>query len=239
MPASAIPKYELTIGELFPADDLVSQWVFTLTSLAEDLTMLMARLSMEAVKTDLREQMLFYRLAITRLLEARRLVDAWREHREINEFTAGKLVLGSLDLAAAYRRPAPDERSDVERLLLDSRNRTTHYSKIGQAELVALLQDYQRLPARMVFSQTPQGITSEYQWVTATRIQDTLGTPPWIPELSTHLEGFSRSVGSLASAWIMLANVSLMVHARRREIPLERIIDDPERLKEMVSARPS
>ncbi len=83
MAGSRLPDYKLTIGELFPADDLVAQWVFTMTSLAEDLTMLMSRLKAKEMDEQLREQMLFHRLVITRLLEARRLVDAWAGHAEI------------------------------------------------------------------------------------------------------------------------------------------------------------
>ncbi|MGB9184804.1 MAG: hypothetical protein WCB67_12120 [Solirubrobacteraceae bacterium] len=234
MAGSGLPDYKLTIGELFPADDLVAQWVFTLTSLAEDLTILMSRLKAEQMEERLREQMLFYRLVISRLLEARRLVDAWREHAEINGFTGGKLAFGPLDLTAAYARPGEHERSQVEQLLLDSRNRTTHYTKIGKPEIAGLLRDYERFPARMVISEARGAIESEYQWVTAIRVQDTIGTPPWAPGIVQHLEGFGRSIGSLAVAWIMLSNVCLMIYARRRGIALERIVDDPHKLEEML-----
>ena len=40
MSEGGLPRYKLTVGELFPADDLVAQWVFSVTSLAEDLTIL-------------------------------------------------------------------------------------------------------------------------------------------------------------------------------------------------------
>jgi hypothetical protein len=52
-------------------------------------------------------------------------------------------------LAAAYARPNAHERSAVEKLYADSRNRTVHYSKVGEAELRGLLHDYRWLPARM------------------------------------------------------------------------------------------
>ena len=67
-----LPQYKLTIGEIFPADDLVAQWVFTVTSVAEDIVILMRRLEADQP----RERMLFYRLLTTRLYEARRLVFA-------------------------------------------------------------------------------------------------------------------------------------------------------------------
>jgi hypothetical protein len=128
-PRGGLPRYKLTVGELFPADDLVAQWVFSLTSLAEDLTILTPLLN----RDDMREKMWFYRQLITRLLEARRLVQAHEDHREIAEFTAPNgLKFGSVDLAAAYARPSVHERSAVEKLYADSRNRTVHYSKVGE-----------------------------------------------------------------------------------------------------------
>ncbi len=144
------------------------------------------------------------------------------------------MAFGSLDLAAAYTRPGEHERSQVERLLLESRNRTTHYPEIGKPELAGLLRDYKHFPARMVMSEARGVIQSEYQWVTAIRVQDTIGAPPWAPKIVEHLEGMGRSIRSLAVAWIMLSNVCLMIYARKRGIPLERIIDDPHSLQEMV-----
>jgi hypothetical protein len=159
---------------------------------------------------------------------------AWQKHPEIQAFTGGRLAFGDLDLASAYTKGDGDSHSLVEKLLLDSRNRTTHYSKIGKAELAGLLGDYQRLPARMVMSETARGITAEYQWVTAIRFQDTIGAPPWAPDMVQHLDGFGRSVGSLVQGWTMLCCVCLILYTKKRGIPLERIIDEPDKLYAMV-----
>lgn len=234
MTDSGPAQYKLTIGELFPADDLVSQWMFTLTSVAEDLTILISKVNTAALEDQFREQMLFYRLLITRLLEARRLVLAWQKHPEIQAFTGGRLAFGDLDLASVYTKGDGGARSLVEKLLLDSRNRTTHYSEIGEPELAGLLRDYQRFPARMVMSEAAGGTSAEYQWVSAIRFQDTIGAPPWAPDMIQHLNGFGRSVGSLVQAWTMLCSVCLILYARRRGIPLERIIDEPDKLNAMV-----
>lgn len=234
MAGSGLPDYKLTIGELFPADDLVAQWVFTLTSLAEDLTMLMSRLNAEQMEERLREQMLFYRLVITRLLEARRLVDAWREHAEINGFTGGKLAFGSLDLTAAYTRPGEQERSEVEQLLLDSRNRTTALHKDREARDCWSAPGLRTLPGE------------DGDLRSARRYPERVSVGDCDPRPRHHRcaamgardrsapRGFGRSIGSLAVAWIMLSNVCLMIYARRRGIALERIIDDPHKLEEML-----
>ena len=115
------PRFKLTIGEMFPADDLVAQWVFTLTSLAEDVAMVTSHLGTE----ELREKMLFYRLLLTRLYEASRLIMARAKYPEIEEFTGAGLTIGGVDLVAAYTRP-PDGTSLVEQLYSDSRHRTVH-----------------------------------------------------------------------------------------------------------------
>jgi hypothetical protein len=229
-----LPRYKLTVGELFPADDLVAQWVFSLTSLAEDLTILTPLLN----RDDLRERMWFYRQLITRLLEARRLVQAHEDHPEIAEFTAPNgLKFGSVDLAAAYARPSVHERSAVEKLYADSRNRTVHYSKVGEPELRGVLHDYRWLPARMVTSGggedggRPQ---IEYQWVTGIRSQDVWGTEPWASGMAEHLHAFGQRTGALSSSWVMLSFVLLALHARRLGIPLERVVDNPGRIEAAV-----
>lgn len=161
MADSGLADFKLTIGELFPADDLVAQWVFTLTSVAEDLMLLTKELR-EVEADDLRDYVLFYRLLLTRILEARELVRAWKKYSAIRDFTRGELKWGKLDLVAVYTRPAADQRSVVEQLYVDSRNRTSHYSKIGESELAGLLRDYQRFPARIANYEKNDRLQAEY-----------------------------------------------------------------------------
>ena len=229
MSEGGLPRYKLTVGELFPADDLVAQWVFSVTSLAEDLTILTPLLN----RDEMREKMWLYRQLITRLLEARRLVQAHENHPEIAEFTAPNgLKLGPVDLGEAYARPSDDERSVVEKLYADSRNRTVHYSQVGEPELRGLLRDYRWLPARMVTSGGADGrrLQVEYQWVTGVRAQDVWGAEPWAAGMAEHLRKFGQQTGALSSTWIMLSFVLLVLHARRLGIPLEHVVDNPERL---------
>jgi hypothetical protein len=223
------PRFKLTIGELFPADDLVGQWVFTLTSLAEDVAMLMGHLDTEQP----REKMLFYRLLLTRLYEARRLIWARARYREIEEFTSGGLTFAGVDLVAAYTRP-PEGKSPVEQLYSDSRHRTVHYSHVGKPELRGLRRDYQNFPARMVVRERDRRLSVEYEWVAAVRAEEAWGAQPWTPGFVQHLETFGQQTSALATAWGMISNVLLMVYARRRGIPLERMVEDPEKLRRLV-----
>jgi hypothetical protein len=229
-----LPRHEVTVGELFPADDVVAQWVFSVTSLAEDLMIITPLLR----RDDMRERMWFYRQLITRLLEARRLVRAHEEHPEITEFTAPNgLKLGPVDLAAAYARPSDHERSAVEKLYADSRNRSVHYSEVGEPELRGLLHDYRWMPATMVTSDRGEDgarLQIEYGWVTGIRGQDVWGAEPWAPGMVEHLGRFGQQTGALSSTWIMLSFVLLVLHAHRMGIPLERIVDNPERVGAVV-----
>jgi hypothetical protein len=230
---SGLADFKLTIGELFPADDLVAQWVFTLTSVAEDLMLLTKELR-EVEADDLRDYVLFYRLLLTRILEARELVRAWKKYSAIRDFTRGELKWGKLDLVAVYTRPAADQRSVVEQLYVDSRNRTSHYSKIGESELAGLLRDYQRFPARIANYEKNDRLQAEYQWVTAIRFQDSIGSAPWAPGVLQKLERFGQGTAALAQAWIMLSITHLMIYAKQRGIPMERVNDDPDELKRLV-----
>jgi hypothetical protein len=230
---SGLPEYKLTIGELFPADDVVAQWVFTLTAVADDLRILLGMMDLSKMEEQIAEQTTLFRLLMSRLLEARRVVDAWRRFPEIQDLTGGKLEFGSLDLLSAYSCPdGKGARSQVEKLYVDSRNRTVHYSHVGESELTDLLRDYGWSPARITVSERHGKAQLEYQWVTAVRIGDSIGSAPWAVNVQK-LARNGRQVSSLATAWIMLGMVCLMLYARKQGIPLERIVDDPEKLKDI------
>jgi hypothetical protein len=228
------PNSDLTIGELFPATDLVAQWVFTLNSVAEDIQVTMRPLK---TTTELREQTYFYRLLITRLYEARRLIEARAKHKEIEEFAGGSLNFLGVDLVAAYSRPSPSERSEVEELYAQTRHRSVHYPCVGGAELQALLRDHRNLPARQVLVEYPDGLATESQWVTAIRVGDAIGGVPWDPEILALIGTWQRATSAIATAWLMASGVLTIVYAKRRGIDLDRLVDDADRWKKAVEAR--
>lgn len=78
-----------TIGELFPHDDPVAQWVFSLTAFAEDLHVGI-KPAKEANDTgDLRALLFWQRHMVTRLYEARRLVTSARAIAEVDPKRGG------------------------------------------------------------------------------------------------------------------------------------------------------
>lgn len=121
--------YALTIGELFPDGDAAAQWVFSLTALVEDITVLVKSLRIARDEEDLRASLFFYRQLVTRLYEARRIATTARRVPEIACFV-GELLRrppGGIDLEAAYRHDPATKSSSVERLYAELRNRTVHY----------------------------------------------------------------------------------------------------------------
>ena len=64
-----MPEYELTIGEFLPADDRVAQWVFGVTTLCEDLVVLVEPLKAAEAQSDVRGMLVLYRLLMMRLHE--------------------------------------------------------------------------------------------------------------------------------------------------------------------------
>lgn len=222
-----MPQYKLTIGELFPADDLVAQWVFTVTSVVDDIVTLMARLETD----QLREKMLFYRLLTPRQYEARRLVFARAEHAATREF-AGDMNFGGVDLVKAYT-PREDGKSPVEKLYDAGGIAPSTTPRSGVTNSAACFMPT-GTSARMVTSESGGKLTIEYQWVTAIRAQDSWGSPPWSPGIVKHLESYGQQTSALARAWTMLSAAYITLYARRRDIPFERIVDDADDLRALV-----
>ena len=85
--ANATP---VTVGEFFPADDLIAQWVFSLSAVAEDLSITEA--AFQSVLHDNDGAPLWtgyhYRQVIARLYEAERPIIAARQTDKIREFVA-------------------------------------------------------------------------------------------------------------------------------------------------------
>lgn len=226
------PSFELTIGELFPASDVVAHWVFTLNAVAEDI-----QISLGPLKTaqNLRNQTYFYRVVITRLYEARRLIEARAKYQEIDEFVGHGLTFLGVDLVRVYTRPAQDEPSEVEQLYAQSRHRAVHYPHIGEPELEGLLRDYRNFPARLEVLDTAGELAVESQWVTAIRVQDVLGAAPWDPMVLERMREVERTTATIAAAWVMASAVFTIVYAKRQGIDLERVVGDPAKLKSAVA----
>lgn len=106
----------LTVGELFPHGDMVAQWVYSLTTLAED-RQVGVRPTREAMDSGDRRALLFWhRHLVTRLYEARRLVTSANNITDVGEFLGDlphKPPRGA-NLVEAYTRSTPHTPSMVE-----------------------------------------------------------------------------------------------------------------------------
>jgi hypothetical protein len=220
-------KDRLTVGELFPAGDVLGQWVFSLTALAEDL-MLGIRPSREAMADgDLRALLFWDRHMATRLYEARRLVTSAREVSEIAEFAGDLLVSppGNVNLLEAYTRGPHGEPSRVEAMFAQLRHLSVHYSKVGQPELTDTLASYAWLPAELQLATSQDGSPDvSFGWVQAVRSMELFGDVDREDFLSK-LRSRGVETGGLASAWMIVALLALLLYVRGRGIDSERLGD--------------
>jgi hypothetical protein len=225
-------NFDLTIGELFPADDLIAQWVFTLNCVVQDIEVVAWPLR---DAKSVRAKLYYNRALITRLYEARRLIDAHAKYEEIRQFVAGGLNVTGTDLLALYTRPSEAEKSEVEKLYAGSRHRTVHYPSVGSSELRGLLFDYHKFPARMVPELTDDPAI-DTQWVSIVRAQDTWSAPPWSSGFLQQLQEFGAKTGAVSAAWIMANVIFTIKYSRERGIPLERMVGDPELVRSLTDA---
>lgn len=226
---------ELTIGELFPAEDLVAQWVYSVTCVAEDLHVVMDLLeSLPRSEHSLRTSMYVWGLLVARIYEARRVVSAIDKFDEVSALVGDRLGLRrGLNLREVYekRNGGP---SLVEELFGDARHRGVHYPRIGSSDLRGLLQDHRGIPARLITRADDDGKSVEAQWVTAIRGQDMFG-------YSYDRSDFGKAVvhrrdiaSAIAQSWLITAPVMLLVYIHRRGVPLERVVGDPDALRATV-----
>jgi hypothetical protein len=155
----------VTIGELFPATDVVARWVFNLSVLTDDMSTFDA-LIFDAMDSDaeVTEPLgTYFRWMVTRVFEAERVVKAMDEHVAVAEFlrTTDGTIEAETELRAAYRRVSDDEggrlRSEVDRRLGNARHLTVHLSNTSptsrrrheRGELARILRHGEDLEARV------------------------------------------------------------------------------------------
>jgi hypothetical protein len=107
----------------FPDGDLVAQWVFLVSALAEDLRVTIGRNAEVRDDAGFRLMSYLHRQTIVRLYEARRLVVAVDTHDELREFAEPLLGQFELDLRDYYLRRERSQ-SVVEELWEEVRHRS-------------------------------------------------------------------------------------------------------------------
>lgn len=218
--------YRLTVGELFPDGDLVGQWVFSLTTLTEDIQVLIRPLDGALAGEDLRSSMFYGRQLVTRLYEARRLVWAVRDLPEVNAF-AGRLIAsppGGLDLNSVYLRDPPDKASVVEDLYAEQRHRTVHYMHVGEPELRDVLWKHSGYPAQMVIDSSSATPDIWCKWVHAVTAADVVGDVAQ-PDFLEQMKRRGEMSAKIASAWTIIAGIAVPLHVRRLGLDLESVIE--------------
>jgi hypothetical protein len=141
----------VSVGQLFPATDPLSRWMFSLSALADDLAVLdhMLQDSWDDAGSP---TFTYFRLIVARIYEGERIVTAMDAHARTAGFLAGvpKATDASARLRAAYRRDLSvrnkAEQSHVERTFARARHLTVHYPQ--RAELARILRDAHDLEAR-------------------------------------------------------------------------------------------
>lgn len=223
MTGNRAPKHDLTIGELFPDDDVVAQWVFSVTVLVEDLAVLVPPQQKAQEQKDLRAQIFFYRQMLTRLFEARRLVTAVEKYPDLKRF-AGPLLTGpyKLDLRDYYLRPADGSPSVIEDLYGQIRHRSVHYMKVGEAELANVLREFARYPARITAEMRDERQTFEFQWVQAISAMEVVGDVT-DDEFLVNMQRSAQVAANVALAWMMLGPIALIGYTHERAIDFERL----------------
>jgi hypothetical protein len=209
---------QATIGELFPHDDLIGQWVFSLSVLTDDLQLLfIEQKEALAAQPELRKSLFLQRILIVRLYEARRLVLVTESHREIRDFIGANNEF--FERLRTYY--LPPEASPVDKLYAVLRHQSVHYMWPGSDELATTLRGAAWLPARTRVLKSPTEV--EIEWVQAVAGLGTLGeisAGGWKPRY----EERARLSAAIQQSWIMLYAVMIAVYAHRRGIPLERFM---------------
>jgi len=224
-------RHALTVGELFPYGDVVAQWVFSVTVLAEDISVLVLPLRQAQKEKDFRSSLFFYRQLIARLYEARRIATTARATSEIAVFVGDLLRRppgGGIDLEQVYRRDSKAKSSRVERLYAEVRHRTVHYLEPGSDELADALWDHSGYPAQIAFVNDEEGQPLPwFQWVHAVTATDLWGDVQSTDFLKLMKER-SELAAQITMSWSVVAGVAVVLHAHRLGIDSSRLGQVPE-----------
>jgi hypothetical protein len=127
------------IADLFPHDDLISQWVFQLTAVTADLVIADTLLH-EALSTDASSAHTgyHYRQVLARLYEARRPIITFEAEQEIQDW-ARSLADTSEPLELLRGAYLPAGKSVVDQAYGLARHRTVHHAWVGSDELAEIL----------------------------------------------------------------------------------------------------
>lgn len=206
------------IGELFPSDDLIGQWVFGLSVVVDDMRVVTKAMKTANDEQDLRGMLFHYRGLIVRLYEAGRLIVILDQHPEVAAFAEKFSMDGLRFLRSAY---LPADSSTVAELYAELRHRTVHLSWVGGAEMQRILEASAWLPARLIVEHRREVIPQWVQAVSATSLFGDMTRQDWCERYQER----SRVAADIASSWMMMFSLASVGHVHRRGIDFERLVE--------------
>lgn len=151
----------VTMEMLFPSDDLVAQWVYSLTAAVDDISIADGQLHDSFAARDASAVHAF-RLLVTRLYEAERLILILPQREEIRSFLdsipQAQEPLGRLVAAYGEDGDVPTIRGELGLI----RHRSVHYSWVGSPELAELLHEARDVQPRYV--EDDEAGTGYFEW---------------------------------------------------------------------------
>jgi hypothetical protein len=213
----------VTVGELFPADDLVAQWVFSLSAVAEDLSITEAAFQ-DALHGDGAPlwTAYHYRQVITRLYEAERPIISARQREDVRAFLAEiPDAAEHIDYLADLYVAPEGEQSKVRATFGGMRHRTVHHSCVGSHELREALAVAADEDARLLVNHEKGSL--HYEWPEAVAARSLLGDLT-TPEARAAFVEHAKLAQEILRHLVALLKAVLVEHLRRRKVDPARLI---------------
>jgi hypothetical protein len=226
-----------TVGELFPADDLVAQWVFSLSAVAEDLAITEAAFGdvLPGDGAPLRTGD-HYRQVIARLYEAERPIISARRRDDVRALLAEILDAAEhIDYVADPYVAPEGQLSKVRTTFGGMRHRTVHHSWVGSVELREALEVAAGEDARILINRNERWL--HHEWPEAVALRSLLGDLT-TPEANTAFRERLRLVQELLGHLVALVKVVIAEHVSRRGVDPSRLIVEVTADKPGRPARP-
>jgi hypothetical protein len=218
----------VTVGELFPADDLVAQWVFSLSAVAEDLSITEAAFQ-EVLHGDRGALWTGYhfRQVIARLYEAERPIVSAHQREEVKRFLASVPDAAEhLDFLVGYYVASAGETSRVRTVFGGIRHRTVHHSWIGSRELHDALRAARDEEARILINRNEEWL--HHEWPEAVALRALLGDLDDRDARAAFVEQ-TELAQEILRHLVALVKLTLDEHVRRRGVDPARLMFRPQR----------
>jgi hypothetical protein len=212
-----------TVAELFPAGDLVAQWVFSLSAVAEDLSITEAAFQ-DVLHGDGAPLWTgyHYRQLIARLYEAERPIITARQREDVCSFLAAiPEAAEHLDYLADHYVAPEGEQSKVRATFGGMRHRTVHHSRVGSKELREALEVAADEDARILVNHEKGWL--HHEWPEAVAVRSLLGDLT-TPEARAAFVERAKLAQEILRRLVALVKVVLAEHVRRRGVDPVRLI---------------